>query len=73
MSQREEQVASQQYDALRQYLDAFLQSQRLNNSSNQRANAREKLTRLSKLQFVDLSTDVYDEMNRRQQNSNEGL
>ncbi|GAC74482.1 hypothetical protein PANT_11d00077 [Moesziomyces antarcticus T-34] len=31
-----------------------------------RSNAREKLTRLSKQQFTELSTDVYDELMRRQ-------
>jgi hypothetical protein len=30
-----------------------------------RASAREKLTRLTKLQFQELSTDVYDELMRR--------
>lgn len=32
-----------------------------------RASAREKLTRLTKLQFQELSTDVYDELMRRLQ------
>jgi hypothetical protein len=32
---------------------------------NARINAREKLTRLSKQQFHELSTDVYDELVRR--------
>jgi hypothetical protein len=71
--QQGEIIATQQYEALRLYLDSFLQSQKLaGNASNQRASAKDKLTRLSKQQFVDLSTDVYDEMNRRQMNSNEG-
>lgn len=34
--------------------------------SVQRQSAREKLTRLNNQQFHELSTDVYDEMNRRQ-------
>ncbi len=34
-----------------------------------RSNAREKLTRLSKQQFTELSTDVYDELMRRQNNA----
>jgi len=34
-------------------------------SPTARASAREKLTRLTKLQFQELSTDVYDELTRR--------
>ena len=34
-------------------------------SQSTRASAREKLTRLTKLQFQELSTDVYDELLRR--------
>jgi hypothetical protein len=34
-------------------------------SPTARASAREKLTRLTKLQFQELSTDVYDELSRR--------
>nr|CDI55326.1 related to SPA2 protein [Melanopsichium pennsylvanicum 4] len=37
-----------------------------------RSNAREKLTRLSKQQFTELSTDVYDELMRRQSNAKNG-
>ena len=37
-----------------------------------RSNAREKLTRLSKQQFTELSTDVYDELMRRQNNAKTG-
>lgn len=37
-----------------------------------RSNAREKLTRLSKQQFTELSTDVYDELMRRQNNAKNG-
>ena len=37
-----------------------------------RSNAREKLTRLSKQQFAELSTDVYDELMRRQNNARLG-
>ncbi|KAJ3413524.1 component of the polarisome [Chytridiales sp. JEL 0842] len=65
-------IAVQQYESLRLYLDSFLQSQKMaGNSSQQRANAKDKLAKLSKQQFIDLSTDVYDEMNRRQMQSNE--
>ncbi|RKO85421.1 hypothetical protein BDK51DRAFT_48026, partial [Blyttiomyces helicus] len=57
---------------LRQYLASYLQSQRLNNAnSNQRFSAREKLTRLTKQQFTELSTDVFDELSRRLLNSND--
>uniref|UniRef100_V5EZQ6 GIT Spa2 homology (SHD) domain-containing protein n=1 Tax=Kalmanozyma brasiliensis (strain GHG001) TaxID=1365824 RepID=V5EZQ6_KALBG len=37
-----------------------------------RSNAREKLTRLSKQQFTELSTDVYDELMRRQNSLRNG-
>ena len=37
--------------------------------SGSRSNARDKLTRLSKLQFAELSTDVHDELKRRQLNA----
>ena len=41
--------------------------------ANARSSAREKLTRLTKQQFQELSTDVYDELMRRKNNSeNEG-
>ena len=41
---------------------------------NSRATARQKLTRLTRQQFQELSTDVYDELLRRKNNStnNEG-
>lgn len=38
---------------------------------NARINAREKLTRLSKQQFHELSTDVYDELVRRRTDDQE--
>ena len=42
--------------------------------ANARASAREKLTRLTRQQFQELSTDVYDELIRRKNNSeNEGM
>lgn len=66
-------VAYEHYEGLRRFLSSYLQSQRSQNTpSNQRASAREKLTRLTKPQFTDMSTDVYDEMKRRQTNSLEG-
>ncbi|TPX71731.1 hypothetical protein SpCBS45565_g00893 [Spizellomyces sp. 'palustris'] len=65
-------IASTHYERLRSYLSAYLQSQRASgNQSNQRTSAREKLTRLTKQQFTELSTDVFDEMNRRQLDSKE--
>lgn len=39
---------------------------------NSRANAREKLTRLTRQQFQELSTDVYDELMRRNENEKGG-
>ena len=42
--------------------------------ANARASAREKLTRLTRQQFQELSTDVYDELLRRKNNAdNEGM
>ncbi|KAJ1547199.1 hypothetical protein HK405_006476, partial [Cladochytrium tenue] len=72
MASHDEAGAFQQYEAIRLYLDQYLQSQRGAAASQQRESAIEKMTRLTKQQFFDLSTDVYDEMNRRQMNSNEG-
>jgi hypothetical protein len=39
---------------------------------NSRQNAREKLTRLTKQQFSELATDVYDELSRRTANAKDG-
>ncbi|KAI8822407.1 uncharacterized protein EV422DRAFT_523906 [Fimicolochytrium jonesii] len=59
-------IAATHYEHLRSYLTSYLQSQRdAGNPSNQRTSAREKLLRLTKQQFSELSTDVFDEMNRR--------
>ena len=43
--------------------------------ANSRSTARQKLTRLTRQQFQELSTDVYDELMRRKNNTseNEGL
>ena len=66
-------VTFQQYESLRQYLASYLTSLKANpTQSNQRASAREKLTRLTKQQFLELVTDVYDEMCRRQKNAADG-
>ncbi|TPX34756.1 hypothetical protein SmJEL517_g02757 [Synchytrium microbalum] len=57
----------QHYESLKVYLASYLQNQKSSTTaSNQRASAREKLTRLTQQQFQELSTDVYDEMTRRQ-------
>ncbi|KAK0567665.1 component of the polarisome [Tilletia horrida] len=47
----------------------FLQSHLAKAQTRPRSMAREKLTRLSKQQFSELSTDVYDELVRRQKAS----
>ncbi|KAM0516266.1 hypothetical protein ACHAPE_005412 [Trichoderma viride] len=57
----DENVLGEHYVALR----AFLQ-QRDPNSKQQPNKARDKLLRLSPVQFFELSTDVYDELVRRQ-------
>lgn len=54
-------TARTHYLALRDYLEDHLAKE----APNSRANARDKLTRLSKQQFQELSTDVYDELTRR--------
>ena len=60
------------YESLRKYLASYLQAQKQSNLlSSQRASAREKLMKLTKTQFAELSTDVYDEMNRRAVNGSE--
>jgi Spa2 homology domain (SHD) of GIT len=47
----------------------------LTEPANSRSSARQKLTRLTRQQFQELSTDVYDELMRRTYHSsdNEGL
>ncbi|WEW58976.1 component of the polarisome [Emydomyces testavorans] len=48
-------------------LDRFLQGARGNDANDMRTNrARDKLLRLSPVQFLELSTDVFDELQRRQ-------
>ncbi|KAI8810128.1 hypothetical protein BJ742DRAFT_802247 [Cladochytrium replicatum] len=59
------------YEALRQYLESYLaqkNAQSGGRNSGQRASAKDKLTRLSKMQFGELSMDVYDELQRRLEN-----
>ncbi|KAG5341528.1 hypothetical protein C0989_009889 [Termitomyces sp. Mn162] len=50
------------FDELSRYLAAYLAKA----APNSRASARQKLTRLTSQQFHELSTDVYDELIRRQ-------
>ncbi|CAK9779360.1 hypothetical protein CC85DRAFT_313932 [Cutaneotrichosporon oleaginosum] len=54
-------VAWVHWRALKDFLTAFGNKE----SPTARASAREKLTRLTRLQFLELSTDVYDELMRR--------
>ncbi|ORY23629.1 hypothetical protein BCR39DRAFT_582805 [Naematelia encephala] len=54
-------VARVHWRALREFLASWLETE----SPTARASAREKLTKLTKLQFQELSTDVYDELMRR--------
>ncbi|KAL7418827.1 component of the polarisome [Cryptotrichosporon argae] len=54
-------VARVHWKALKSFLAAWVEKE----SPTARASAREKLTRLTKLQFQELSTDVYDELMRR--------
>lgn len=59
-----ERIISVHYNALKKYL-----SQLLNDDTGilKKNRAREKLLRLSPVQFLELSTDVFDELDRRQQ------
>ncbi|TFY68065.1 hypothetical protein EVJ58_g1220, partial [Rhodofomes roseus] len=50
-------------------LNKYLASYLANEPVNSRATARQKLTRLTRQQFQELSTDVYDELLRRKNNS----
>ncbi|KAL8280977.1 hypothetical protein RQP46_006656 [Phenoliferia psychrophenolica] len=55
-------IARTHFDALRSWLE---KENALGNASSPRNNARDKLTRLTRQQFQELSTDVYDELVRR--------
>uniref|UniRef100_A0A1D1XK04 Uncharacterized protein C3G9.05 n=1 Tax=Anthurium amnicola TaxID=1678845 RepID=A0A1D1XK04_9ARAE len=61
-------IAIIHYEALKKFLFKHLAREQANGS---RTNAREKLTRLTKVQFQELSTDVYDELTRRLADTNE--
>ncbi|KAL8996381.1 MAG: hypothetical protein Q9169_004104 [Polycauliona sp. 2 TL-2023] len=58
-----EEALSQHYAILRRYLAQSLRDEKGNAKPNR---ARDKLLRLSAVQFQELSTDVYDELLRRQ-------
>ncbi|KAE8451088.1 hypothetical protein EG329_004760 [Mollisiaceae sp. DMI_Dod_QoI] len=59
-----ETTLSEHYVALKRYLAASLRDEKGNARPNR---ARDKLLRLSPVQFQELSTDVFDELLRRQQ------
>ena len=59
-----EAVLSEHYVALKRYLASSLRDEKGNPRPNR---ARDKLLRLSSVQFQELSTDVFDELLRRQQ------
>ncbi|RAL68005.1 hypothetical protein DID88_008729 [Monilinia fructigena] len=59
-----EAVLSEHYVSLKRYLAASLRDEKGNPRPNR---ARDKLLRLSPVQFQELSTDVFDELLRRQQ------
>ncbi|KAI4183368.1 MAG: hypothetical protein LQ346_006348 [Caloplaca aetnensis] len=58
-----EEALSQHYAILKRYLAQALRDEKGNGKPNR---ARDKLLRLSPVQFQELSTDVYDELLRRQ-------
>ncbi|KZP11245.1 hypothetical protein FIBSPDRAFT_899136 [Athelia psychrophila] len=60
-------IARTHYDELSRYLAAYLAKA----PAGSRSTARAKLTRLTKQQFQELSTDVYDELVRRKKNTDE--
>ncbi|KLO10315.1 hypothetical protein SCHPADRAFT_906964 [Schizopora paradoxa] len=57
-------IARLHFEEISSYLDGHL----ANEPANARASARDKLTKLTKQQFQELSTDVYDELLRRKNN-----
>jgi hypothetical protein len=80
------QVARAHYDELSKYLSSYLakgsrsfispfahsHAHSPSEPANSRSTARQKLTRLTRQQFQELSTDVYDELIRRKTDSNQG-
>ncbi|ORX51619.1 hypothetical protein DM01DRAFT_1337123 [Hesseltinella vesiculosa] len=63
-----ESTARTYYIELKKYLAAFLRKEAIEGVHPQRASARQKLSRLSNLQFHELAMDVYDELMRRNLN-----
>ncbi|KAL2803161.1 hypothetical protein BJX63DRAFT_437222 [Aspergillus granulosus] len=59
-----EEILAQHYSALRRFLFSSYRDERASRKSSK---AQDKLLRLSPTQFHELSTDVYDELLRRQQ------
>lgn len=59
------------YISLSDYLGSITQKELISGVSPQRQSARQKLSRLSSSQFEELSTDVYDEMERRVKHAQE--
>ena len=62
-----EERLSQHYNVLKRFLAQSLRDEKGNPKPNR---ARDKLLRLSPVQFQELSTDVYDDLLRRQSSSN---
>ncbi|KAH8087889.1 hypothetical protein BXZ70DRAFT_540058 [Cristinia sonorae] len=60
-------IAQTHFDELHRYLASYL----VREPANSRSTARQKLTRLTRQQFQELSTDVYDELVRRKTNTSE--
>ncbi|EPQ54975.1 hypothetical protein GLOTRDRAFT_76278 [Gloeophyllum trabeum ATCC 11539] len=58
-------IANIHFQELSRYLAEYLAAE----PANSRSSARQKLTRLTRQQFQELSTDVYDELMRRRQNN----
>ncbi|KAL4249268.1 hypothetical protein ABKN59_007261 [Abortiporus biennis] len=60
-------VARTHFEELSRYLASYLAKE----PAGSRSSARQKLTRLTRQQFQELSTDVYDELLRRKNNTKE--
>ncbi|KAI0629097.1 hypothetical protein C8Q77DRAFT_1145039 [Trametes polyzona] len=60
-------IARTHFDELNSYLASYLAKE----PANSRSTARQKLTRLTRQQFQELSTDVYDELMRRKNNTSD--
>lgn len=58
-------IARTHFEELNRYLASYLAKE----PANSRSTARQKLTRLTRQQFQELSTDVYDELVRRKNNA----